>query len=241
MEIKRYRHDFSYSYTLGMALTIELIAHKKALVRKVYVHPQYKAKNPAQDIFDICGKAQLPCEVNQRIFASLSGKENVYVIGVFNKADAPIEADKSHIVLVNPGDAGNLGTILRTGLGFGFRDYVIIRPGVDIFDPKAIRASMGALFHLRFSYYDSFEQYRQASPDHRVFSFMLDGRINLKDMRHKNTSSPVALVFGNEGAGLPDVFHTYGESVFIAHNNEIDSLNLSVAFGIAANAFAGEI
>jgi len=45
-------------------------------------------------------------------------------------------------------------------------------------------------------------------------------------------------VFGNEGAGLPEIFHSYGETVYIAHNNEIDSLNLSIAFGIAANVFS---
>lgn len=68
--------------------------------------------------------------------------KNVYVIGIFDKPDINVESGKSHVVLVNPSDSGNLGTILRTGLEFGFRDYVIIKPSVDIYDKKTIRSLM---------------------------------------------------------------------------------------------------
>lgn len=238
MEIKRYKHDATYSYTLGMALTIELITHKKSLIRKIYVHPNYVVKDNTHNIFNICDEAQLPYEISQKIFNCLSTKDNVYVIGIFDKLDANVEPEKPHVVLVNPSDSGNLGTIIRTGLGFGFKDYVIIKPGVDIYGPKTIRSSMGAFFHVQFSYYDSFEQYRQEFSDHQIYLFMLDGKINLKDIKERPRQIPFSLVFGNEGSGLPDIFHNYGDSIYIAHNNEIDSLNLSVAFGIAANAFA---
>lgn len=239
MEMKRYKHDAAYSYTLGMALTIELISSKSPyLIRKIYVHPDYVPKNNRYNIFNICEEAQLPYEINEKIFHRLSTKENVYVIGIFDKHDRNIEPGNPHVVLVNPSDSGNLGTILRTGLGFGFKDYVIIKPCVDIYDPKTIRSSMGAFFHIRFTYYDSFEQYRQIFFNHQLYLFMLDGKINLKDMKERPKKKPFSLVFGNEGSGLPDIFHNYGDSIYIEHNDEIDSLNLSVAFGIAANAFS---
>lgn len=238
MEIKRYKNDATYSYTLGMAHTIELIRHKRSITRKIYVHPNYMVKDDTHNIFNICEDAKLPYEISQKKFNCLSTKENVYVIGVFDKYDADVEPLKPHVVLVNPSDSGNLGTIIRTGLGFGLKDYVIIRPGVDIYDPKTIRSSMGAFFHVRFSYYNSFEQYMQEFSNHHIYFFMLDGKINLKDIKERPQQIPFSLVFGNEGSGLPDIFHNYGDSIYIAHNNEIDSLNLSVAFGIAANAFA---
>ena len=237
MEVKRYKHHAEYSYTLGMALTIELITYKKESVYKIYVHPDYVAQDENRTIFDICKKAELPCEVNRKIFNRLSMKENTYVIGVFEKYVMDLSWEEPHIVLVNPGDSGNLGTILRTGLGFGFKDYSIIRPGVDIYAPKTIRASMGALFHVRFSYYDSFDCYRQQFPGHEIYSFLLDGEIELSEIREK-PRKPFSLVFGNEGRGLPYCFHNYGRSVCIAHNHEIDSLNLAIAFGIAARDFA---
>lgn len=220
-----------------MALTIELIKYRKESVRKIYVHPHYASHDENRTIFDICKKAELPCEVNGKIFNRLSMKGNTYVIGVFEKYVTDLSQEEPHIVLVNPGDSGNLGTILRTGLGFGFRDYAIIRPGVDIYDPKTIRASMGALFHIRFSYYDSFDHYRQQFAGYEIYSFLLDGKIELSEINEKPTQ-PFSLVFGNEGTGLPSCFHNYGKSVCIAHNHEIDSLNLAIAFGIAVRAFA---
>lgn len=239
MEIRRYKHDAVYSYTLGMALTIELISQKDSYhIRKIYVHPDYVPKDDKYDIFKICKEAQLPVEINKKLFSRLSTKENVYVIGIFDKHDMNVEPGKPHVVLVNPSDSGNLGTILRTGLGFGFKDYVIIRPGVDIYNPKTIRSSMGAFFHVRFAYYDSFEQYRQKFLNHQMYLFMLDGKTNLKDMKEWQQKNPFSLVFGNEGSGLPGFFRNYGDSIYIEHNNEIDSLNLSVAFGIAANTFS---
>ena len=57
--------------------------------------------------------------------------------------------DANHVVLVNPGDMGNMGTIIRTMLGFNYSNLAIIKPGVDVFDPRVIRASMGALFNTR--------------------------------------------------------------------------------------------
>ena len=65
----------------------------------------------------------------------------------------------NHVVLVNPGDMGNMGTIMRTMLGFNYYNLAIIRPGVDVFDPRVLRASMGAMFHLNIEYFDSFEDY----------------------------------------------------------------------------------
>ena len=43
------------------------------------------------------------------------------------------------MVLVNPSDMGNMGTIIRTMLGFNYVNLAIIRPGVDVFDPRVIR------------------------------------------------------------------------------------------------------
>ena len=237
MELKKYKHEAPYSYTLGMAPTLELIQCRPASVDKIYIHPNYTPKDDAYNIFEVCKRTHLPYEVNKKVFDRLSGKENVFVLGSFFKYDAPILPDLPHVVLVNPSNAGNLGTIIRTSLGFGFKDLVIIRPGVDPYDPKTIRASMGALFHIRLSFLDSFEEYCQQFPDHKIYTFMLKGKRLLSEIK-REPRKPFALVFGNEATGLPDSFLDYGESIFINHSKEIDSLNLSIAFGIAANAFS---
>lgn len=235
-KIKKYRHDADYSYTPGMTLTVEMIRCAPQLVRRVYVHPDYQSRDPEQDIRFLCDQAGISWEMGEKIFSRLGLKENAFVLGVFSKADAPIQPRRPHVVLVNPSDAGNLGTILRTGAGFGFHDFAIVRPGVDIFDPKVIRASMGAFFHIRFTYYDAFDDYRRQFPEQLLYPFMLKGKTDLKQVAVR-PGQPFSLVFGNEATGLPDTFLDCGESVIIRHSREIDSLNLSIAFGIAAHWF----
>jgi TrmH family RNA methyltransferase len=232
MRIKRYQHGADTSYALGMAAAVELIRRKPEAVRMVYVHPAYKPGDGERPIQDYCREAGVPCEVDNRVFDRLSGKGNVFVLGVFAKYDTSLDARKPHIVLVSPGDAGNLGTILRTGLGYGFLDYAVIRPGVDAWDPKVVRASMGALFGVRLEYFDCCETYRQRFPRHGLFPFMTDGTVALDALARP--AAPFSLVFGNESSGLPEEYRSIGQSVYIQHNREIDSLNLSVAFGIAA-------
>lgn len=235
MIINRYKGKYEYSYTLGMAPTMELIFKKPENISMIYVHPEYKA-NSEKNIFDICKYHNLPCEINCKIFNKLAIKENTFVLGVFKKYKTELCARAPHMVFVSPSDAGNLGTNIRTSIGFGFRDIAIIKLGVDIFDPKVIRASMGAIFHSRFAYYSSYKEYMSLFPDHIGYTFMLKGVTNLKDIK-KVADDRFSLIFGNEATGLPDEYIQYGNSVYIEHANDIDSLNLSVAFGIAANDF----
>ena len=103
-------------------------------------------------------------------------------------------------------------------------------------DPKVVRATMGAVFSLRVKYYEDFSLYRMEQPNHALYPFMLDGSIMLEEAV-ANVQQPYALVFGNEGSGLPAEFAEMGQAVRIPHNDKIDSLNLSIAVGIGAYAF----
>ena len=155
---------------------------------------------------------------------------------VFSKWQAELRPELPHVVLHHPMDEGNLGTIQRTLLGLGLKDIAVIRPAADVFEPHVVRAAMGAVFSLRVKQYDSFEDYRREYPNHALYPFMLDGSVLLEDaVRQRKT--PYALIFGNEGSGLPSEFSKLGQAVRIPHSGEIDSLNLSIAVGIGAYAF----
>ena len=225
-----------YSYALGMAPVVELIGRCPGLVLAVYAHPGYRAESGA-DIFEMCEARGLKCETNQKIFNIAANKENIYVLGVFQKAGGCLSPARPHAVFVNPADAGNLGANVRTCLGFGIRDIAIIKPGADIYSPKAVRASMGAIFHANASGFASYQEYAEAYPGYERFYFMLNGEAEIGSIAGVRGDT-FALVFGNEATGLPDEFRGYGgRSVRIAHGGEIDSLNLTVAVGVAAHAF----
>ena len=141
------------------------------------------------------------------------------------------------MVLHHPSDCGNVGTILRTALGFGVEDVALIRPCVDVFDPRVVRASMGAMFQLHVRTYDSFAQYEAEHPGRTLYPFMLDGSRSLPDVLAGDVPGNWTLIFGNEGSGLPAEFSRMGQPVRIPSNDRVDSLNLSIAAAIGIYGF----
>ncbi len=236
LQIKPYKKNVSYSYTLGAFPTYELILSKPEVVHKVLIHSGYTDE---ESLRTLCIKNSIPLEVNDKLIGRLSDKDNCFVAGIFTKYSCELSKEKPHIVLVNPSNMGNMGTIIRTIVGFGIYNMAIIQPSADIFNPKSIRASMGALFKLNFQLYDSFDEYRRQYSSHDVFTFMLNKEhtINIKDCPKPKLFS---LVFGNEARGLDDSFLKVGTSVMIPQTSDVDSLNLTIAVGIGAYEFTRE-
>lgn len=227
---KRYRKEDAVSYSLGITLTFELLKFKTEYVNRVFVHSGMKQGETLDKLRSLCEKAGIEIVYTDKIFHVLSQKENCYVIGEFRKFSGKLSQDASHIVLVNPSNAGNMGTIMRSALGFGMNQMAIIRPAVDAFDPKVVRASMGAIFSTDFVYYDSFAEYEKQYGDREMYPFMLDARVSLHDI---HSGAKCSLIFGNEATGLPPEFANVGTSVIIPHSDRIDSLNLPIAASIA--------
>ena len=233
MKIQRYKHELDYSYALGAALTYELLNNAPQLASKVYVSSATEETEAITDLFSKCQRLGIQVETNDKAFNVLSPKGNCFVIGEFRKQMQRIGAG-SHIVLVNPSDAGNLGTILRTATGFGLTDIAIIRPAVDFYDPKTIRASMGSVFHVTVEYFDSIDDYVKRFPENKMYAFMLTSDVPIYDA---DITQPYSLIFGNEATGLPNEYAVFCKSVIIPHSNNIDSLNLPVAVSIAMYEF----
>ncbi|MBR1740636.1 MAG: TrmH family RNA methyltransferase [Lachnospiraceae bacterium] len=232
---KRYRKDSEVSYSLGITLTFELLKYKKENATRVFVHSEMKDGDTLAHLRAICMEAGIELLFTDKIFHVLSEKENCYVIGEFRKYAGHLSGQCSHIVLVNPSNAGNLGTIMRSALGFGFGQMAVIRPAVDAFSPKVVRASMGAIFSVDFEYFDSFSEYLGRFKERELYPFMLQAKKRLYDVEPADWFS---LIFGNEATGLPEEFLKVGTSVIIPHADRIDSLNLPIAASIAMYEFS---
>lgn len=228
-KLKRYQKKYSYSYSFGAYPTLDLLKYKKESVLKVLLREEDYESEGIAEVVDICKRENIPLEVNSRSIEKIAFKENTYVVGVFQKYYLDLEKNSNHIVLVEPGNMGNVGTIIRTMLGFDFKDLAIIKPGVDIFDPKVVRSTMGAIFRINFEYFNTIEEYLEKNKDMNTYLFMLEGASNIQDVEFKE---PMSLIYGNEGKGLSDKFKDFGHSIFIPHSEDIDSLNLSIAASI---------
>lgn len=100
-------------------------------------------------------------------------------------------------------DPGNLGTILRIADWFGIDAVFAEKDTVDVFNPKVVQATMGAIFRVRMHYVDlKCLSERILAEGGSVYGTFLDGRdmygIDLKTGKE----SPVMVVTGNESEGI---------------------------------------
>lgn len=230
-KLKRYQKKYSHSYSFGIYPTLDLLKYRRGSVLKVILQEE-ESNNESEgikDIVKICKQNNIPLRVNPRGIEKIAVKENTYAVGVFEKYELELEQDENHMVLVEPRNMGNVGTIIRTMLGFNFTNLALIGASADIFDPKVIRSTMGAIFRINFRYFNTIEEYLEKYSKRNIYPFMLDGAENIQEVEFKE---PMSLIHGNEGEGLPKEFKGFGQSVYIPHSRNIDSLNLSIAAGI---------
>ena len=231
-----YKSELEYSYAPGFYPSIECLTHRPEKVRRLLLHSSAAGREGTDRLCLLAEKHSVRVEEADRALARISGKENCFAAAVFDKFDDEPDPEKPHVVLHHPGDSGNVGTILRTALGLGVGDVALIRPCVDLFDPKTVRASMGSIFQLRVKVYERFDDYRKAFPDRKLYPFMLNASVPLWDAV-KDKPPVWTLVFGNEGKGLPKEFAAMGQAVRIESNDRVDSLNLAIAAGIGIYQF----
>ena len=226
--MKKYRKSFDYSYSLGVFPTIELLNHKAESVLEVIISSKGERNQGVSEITEICRGRNIKVTVSDKLIGRLSPKENCYAIGVFRKFQTQLGVDKNHLVLVNPANMGNLGTIIRTMSGFCVDNLGIIEPSADIFNPNVIRSSMGSVFRIFFQHFGSIDEYI-GSFNNNLYTFMTNGKSVLSKVDFRE---PFSAIFGNESSGLSDEYLALGTSVNIPHSRRIDSLNLSVSVGI---------
>ncbi len=229
MDLKRYRSDFLHSYCPGVFPTLELLQQRLDLVQAVLLDSKGDQNRGVEKIKRICNQNQIKIIQNDKLVRKLSKRGNTYAIGVFRKEKSRLDQSSNHLVLVNPSGMGNLGTIMRTMLGFGFKDLAVIEPAADPFDPRAVRASMGSLFYLRIATYSAFSDYWGSYAAHNLYPLMTSGDQILPSVQF---TPPYTVIFGEEASGLTADFAQYGTAVCIPQQNEIDSFNLAVSVGV---------
>lgn len=235
-KLEPYSKKLSYSYALGVFPSLMLLEAKPDAALRLLLHPDGTENEGVVKLRQRCAELGVREEQAERVLRRESKKDNCFASLVFEKYESTLAPDCCHAVLCQISDNGNVGTALRSLLGFGVRDVALIRPCVDVFDPHVLRASMGAFYKMRVHTFDTFEDYRALYPDRPLYPFMLDGARTLNEVAAA-ARPPFSLVFGNEASGLPARFAQLGQSVFIPQSDEIDSLNLAVAVSVGSYVF----
>ena len=170
--------------------------------------------------------------VNDDIIKKLSQTQNSQgIIGVCHKKKEENIKDNNVIILDNIQDPGNVGTIIRSALAFGYHDIILSNDSVDVYNDKVIRSSQGAIFKINILYQELFSALDELKKKgYKVFGTALN---NAKELRDISFESKNAIILGNEGNGIrPEVLAITDENIFIEMNKDIDSLNVGVAGSI---------
>ena len=128
------------------------------------------------------------------------------------------------LYLDNLQDAGNVGTLIRSALSFGYSSVILSPDCVSIFSRKVIQASKGAVFSIKIGVKDLLE----LKDDYHIYTTTLDGE---DERKFDKLDDPFILVLGNEGHGVRKEYQDISTKLKIEMNG-IDSLNVAIAGSI---------
>lgn len=139
----------------------------------------------------------------------------------------------------NIADPGNLGTLIRSALAFEF-GLVVTSPGcADVFSPKVVRASAGAVFGQLVARASTNEVIELARSNEIVIVATETGGKQLdKSLKMKLEKNKLILAIGSEADGLSEEIRRGADVVVrIGHSKRVESLNAAVAGAILMNEF----
>ena len=140
--------------------------------------------------------------------------------------------DRPVLVLERLQDPGNLGTILRTGEAAGVGGILADPETVDVYNPKVVRATMGAIYRIPYLVAENLQDAIKTLKKRgfRVFAAHLAGT---RDYDQEDYRLPSAFLIGNEGRGLTEETASLADTyIRIPMEGQVESLNAAVAASI---------
>ncbi len=184
-------------------------------------------------------------EVPEDVFASATATEHPQGIAalleppVFASADLLQHRTPLLLVLAGLQDPGNLGTLVRSAEAFGATGVITLPGTVNPWSQKALRASAGSLFRVAVV----------PMTENACLDMLRDNRIGTaaavakggQSIETADLTGPLALLVGNEGAGLPErLLSRAGRQLTIPCPGPVESLNAAVAGSVLLYEIANQ-
>ena len=144
---------------------------------------------------------------------------------------------KKRIILLDSiSDPGNMGAIIRTADWFGIDTIYISENSVDVFNSKVVQSSMGSLSRVSVCQVSLLDVVSEIKSKNIIcYSASISGQ----SIYEIKPPDQFAVIFGSESHGISDSIRRYINNPITIPtiNQKIDSLNVSVAFGIILSQF----
>ena len=178
-------------------------------------------------------------EMSFDLYKSLCDRDEPSEMVVTAKAESPALADlilpAQPFVLVfdRPSDCGNFGSIIRSANSFKVDAVFVVGHGIDIYDPKTIRSSLGSVFHSTIVQipsmqdFQSWVQNQKAKNALAVVGTDSTGEVSIMD---RKLAKPIAVILGNEAKGMSVALKEMCDYVVrIPLSGAVNSLNVACA------------
>ena len=171
--------------------------------------------------------------VDKKVYKSFSELETPQgICAVFVKGESKLNF-KSPVIYLNAiNDPGNLGTILRSAVAFGYKNIIVDELCADVYNSKTIQASKGAIFKLNIEQDEGLKllDLIQSKKIEVLASLLGQESHNLEDIKVKDN---YCLVLGNESQGIDkEVKSRADEFIKIKISSDMESLNVANAAAI---------
>ncbi len=170
--------------------------------------------------------------VTHEVYNAITETENPQgVAAVIDRTD-PEWGDFSRLLVLDAiQDPGNLGTLIRTADAAGFDAIIAGKGTVDPFNDKALRSTQGSIFHVPI-FQGELDEWLPTMKD-KGYSIWATSLQNAEEYQNIEPTTPVALLVGNEGAGVQDEYLEFADqNVTIPIFGQAESLNVAIASGI---------
>ena len=167
---------------------------------------------------------ELEAKIYSKISPVIEGVGVLFVVKI--PENQSVDFCEDAIILDRVQDPGNLGTILRSAVGFGVKQIICSKGTVSAWSPKVLRAGMGA--HFKLQIFENQDLSKAISKiETPIFATSLQAEKSIYD---KNFTTKTAWIFGNEGAGVSlELLSKVKNQVIIPQVGQIESLNVAMA------------
>lgn len=207
----------------------------KALITATFVTQQAMSKY-SEKIEQIKAVSTDFYIVDERIFSLISDTKTpqgiICVIKILDKSNSfdTMKYNGKILALDNVSDPQNLGTILRTAEAFGINGVILSEGCCDIYSPKVVRGSMGAIFRVPFIITDDLPSFIRSSKCSSYAAVLDEKSVSVKEISFEENS---IVVIGNEANGISaETLKACDKSVIIPMAGRAESLNAAVAASI---------
>lgn len=231
---KKYRDEYNEYVVEGVKLIREAIAEDAEI--KTIVACDNCVKNEEIDSKVMYEIAKYNCiYVDEKVFHTITDVQKPQgLLAVMSKGKNKDEIDYSEdiiVVLDDIQDPGNLGTILRTVDSIGLKQIIISKKSGDIYNPKVVRSTMGAILRINVVESDNLVETLKTIKKHKyeVVATSLATNNSIYDIDYNKK----VIVIGNEANGVSkEVLELADQKVKIPMLGKTESLNAAVATGI---------